>query len=294
MNADPDGTAADDLARRRRYADTILAAANVTRQPRLHAAFATVPREHFLGVPPWRVLDTPGRIAAETDALDAVYRDVLVALAPERGINNGQPSLHARCLAAVDPQPGETVLHVGAGTGYYTALLAELVGHDGRVIGYEIEPDIAQAAAANLARRWPQAEVRAASAAEGPLPPADVVYVSAGATHPVPAWLDALAPGGRLVFPLTADSGWGCMLWVKRLGERRYAARALMRVAFIPCVGARDAAASASIAEAIATRPLDAVRSLHRGSAPDASAWAAGRGWWLSTADPPSAGTGPG
>src|SRR5262249_45136372 len=41
-----------------------------------------------------------------------------------------------------------------------------------------------------------------------PLEPADGLYVNAGATHPPAAWLDALAPGGRLLLPLTTDEGW--------------------------------------------------------------------------------------
>lgn len=76
------------------------------------------------------------------------------------------------------------------------------------------------------------------------------------------------------------------MLLVTRLGAGRYAARALMRVAFIGCVGARDAAASAALRAAFAKSSIDAVRSLHRDDRPDASAWCAGPGWWLSTRSP--------
>ena len=50
-------------------------------------------------------------------------------------------SLHARCLNAVSPQTGEAVLHIGCGTGYYTALLAMLVGRDGHVEAREIVAD---------------------------------------------------------------------------------------------------------------------------------------------------------
>ncbi len=87
---------------------------------------------------------------------------MLVAIDARRGINNGQPSLHARCLAALALQGGETVLHIGAGAGYYTAILAHLVGPAGRVVAYEIEPDIADRARENLAG-FPQVELRAAS-----------------------------------------------------------------------------------------------------------------------------------
>lgn len=52
---------------------------------------------------------------------------MLVSLDADKGINNGEPFLHAMWIGKVAPKPGETVTHVGAGTGYYTALLAQLV-----------------------------------------------------------------------------------------------------------------------------------------------------------------------
>jgi protein-L-isoaspartate(D-aspartate) O-methyltransferase len=150
------------------------------------------------------------------------------------------------------------------------------------VIAYEIEADLAARAAVYLAP-WPQAQVRAASGAAAPLPACDVIYVSAGATHPLAAWLDALRARGRLMFPLTADAGAGCMLRVTRVDEQRYAARALMRVSFIACIGARDERAAAALRQAFAMRAAEAVRSLQRDDEPDESAWCVGDGWWLST-----------
>ena len=93
----------------------------------------------------WPRRTTPARL----------YEDVLVAIDVERGINNGQPSLHAQSIDALGLKEGETVVQIGAGAGYYTAILAELVGPTGRVIAYEIAPDIAARAAANLARYPP-------------------------------------------------------------------------------------------------------------------------------------------
>src|SRR5262249_6148916 len=151
-------------------------------------AFAQTPRERFVGAPPWPLVGNDiGRVWSSDP--HELYQDVLVSLAAERGINNGQPSLHAHCIAECDPQPGETALHVGAGTGYYSAIVARLVGERGRVIAYEIESDLAARAASNLAP-WPQVEVRAVSGASAPLPACDVIYVSAGATHPLAVWLD--------------------------------------------------------------------------------------------------------
>ncbi|MBT9457051.1 MAG: methyltransferase domain-containing protein [Burkholderiaceae bacterium] len=271
-------------AHRQFYAEFIVKSAGSS-DARLIAAFNSVPREQFVGPGPWPVFVGSGYLPTLSDDPRLLYQDVLIGLATERGINNGQPTLHARCLAAVAPAPGETVVHIGAGTGYYTAVLAELVGAQGRVHAYEIEADLAARAQTHL-RDWPSVEVIAASAADRPLPACDVIYVNAGATHPLPAWLEALNVGGRLIFPLTPHQGMGCMLKITRLGAQTYAAEAMMRAAFIPCIGARDDAASASLFAALERQSLKAVRSLRRDGTPDDTAWCVGAGWWLSSAEP--------
>jgi protein-L-isoaspartate(D-aspartate) O-methyltransferase len=253
----------------------------------LIAAFAKVPREDFVGPAPWSILHG-GHTAQQTSDPRLLYQDVLVALARDRGINNGQPSLHAMCLAAVRPAPGEAVLHIGAGTGYYSAILAELVGSTGTVLAYEIEADLAEQARANL-RPWVQCQVRHASATAGALPASDVVYVNASATHPPAAWLSAMRAGARMVLPLTPSHASGVMLMLTRPSDETaqtssvYPARVLCGVSFIPCVGAQDPQAGEALARALHTRPSAQVRSLHLASAPDASAWCVGPGWWLST-----------
>lgn len=100
---------------------------------------------------------------------------MVVAISEERGIHNGAPSLHALCLSECEPQVGEDVVHIGAGTGYYTAILAAMVQPTGSVTAFEIEPDLAARAATNV----PTARVRAESAIGARLPLADVIYVNA-------------------------------------------------------------------------------------------------------------------
>jgi len=158
-----------------------------------------------------------------------------------------------------------------------------LVGEAGAVTAYEIEPSLAARAAANLAPLQ-QVEVVGRSGAEGPLPLCDAVYVNAGATEPMAVWLDALKPGGRLLFPLTPAAGTGAMLLVTRCEDGAYTARFLMPVQFVPCVGARQEATAEKLAEAFRGRRWAEVKSLHRNDAPDASCWCSGNGWWLSTA----------
>jgi len=271
------------------YAQLITGSGGST-DDRLRAAFAAVARERFLGPGPWSVLAGAKFIPTLSDDPRLIYQDVVVSLAANRGINNGQPTLHARCLAACAVAAGDTVIHVGAGTGYYSAILASLAGPAGRVVAYEIETDLAGRARENL-RPWPNVEVINASATEGALPGADVIYVNAGVTHPLPTWLDALNSGGRLLFPLTASRNHGVMLLVTRRGPEAWAVRIVSLAAFIGCVGGRDDAEARALDAALPTVGARAPKSLHRGTPPDETACCVGNGWWLSTAELPSART---
>ncbi len=249
----------------------------------LISAFASTERENYVGAGPWPIFVGSGYLPTPSDDPRLLYQDILVGLATDRGINNGQPSLHARCLAACAPTAGESVVHIGAGTGYYSAILAVLVGSAGRVVAYEIEADLAARAQENL-QHLPNVQIISASASNAILPKADVVYVNAG-THPPSTWLDALNSGGRLIFPLTPNEGFGGMLLVTRRGSSAYAASIVSRVAFIPCIGARDDATSRALTTALETQPIKSVKSLRRDSNPDSTAWCIGAGWWLSSAE---------
>jgi protein-L-isoaspartate(D-aspartate) O-methyltransferase len=284
INTDTDVDADDIQSHRAHYASSIAANAGGANE-RLVAAFASVRREHFVGPGPWTIDGGGGYIQTASADLRLLYQDIVVALATDRGIHNGRPSLHAECMQACQPAPDETVVHIGTGTGYYTAILASMIGAHGAVVGFEIEPDIAERARRNLAH-LSNVSVMTGSATESALPNADVIYVSAGATHPLPAWLDALQPGGRLIFPLTPDAGLGCMLLVRRVAMDSFAASCLSTVAFIPCIGARDRANSTAVADAMNSGTLASARSLHRTGRPDHTVCCEGLGWWLSTAEP--------
>src|ERR1700747_580096 len=109
---------------RRAYAKQIMAGFGVSDR-RLEAAFAAVRREDFLGRGPWQIVRWGGGYRT-TPSRDPVYLydDAVVAIIPERTLNNGQPSLHALLIGSAAPQAGEHAVHVGAGVGYYTAILA--------------------------------------------------------------------------------------------------------------------------------------------------------------------------
>lgn len=233
---------------------------------RIQRAFARVPREAFLPPGPWQAVRfQPTGFATQTTS--DPYVDVPIVLIAEKQLTNGQPSAHAKWIGAAAPKDGERVIHIGAGAGFYTAILAELVGSTGRVIAYEIEPDLVAAARKNLAP-WSWVEVRDSGEIEGS---ADVIYVSAGATHVPRAWLDALAPGGRMVIPITAHvpnipHGVGMMLRIEHRGDDAWPATVITRVGIYDASGARDANAEAQVLRAFVRTDVDAlsvVRAAH-------------------------------
>jgi protein-L-isoaspartate(D-aspartate) O-methyltransferase len=181
-----------------------LAATAKIRSEALRRAFAEVPRERFLPPGPWLDLGDGAGYRSTPDAdLAHVYRDTALAIDPARLLNNSQPSLMARVFDALAVQPGETVLHLGCSSGYYAAVLGRLVAPAGRVIAYEIAPDIA-AMARRALKGERCVELRQEDVLEAALPAANVIWVDAGVTRVRSAWLDALRPGGRLAVPLTA------------------------------------------------------------------------------------------
>lgn len=277
------------------YAQLVITIAGVpadsNERARLIEAFSSVPREQFIGPGPWRIVTQNGYVTVPTEDPSFLYQDFAVALQPEKHLNNGQPSLHVRCLAALQIKTGETIIHVGAGTGYYTALLATLVGASGSVVAYEIDSDLAEKAAPNL-KNYSNISIQNCSGCDRVLPECDVIYVNAGATAPMDGWLEALRPGGRLLFPLTTTHGFGAMLLVIRNAGVFFVAKFVCQAAFIHCLGARDERIGQKLAEAFKTGGILGhqrqggmwdVNSLRRETVPDQSCWFAGDGWWLST-----------
>ena len=294
-------------AARRWYAEDLRLRAPIRRRFAIVEAFAAVPRERFLGDPPWRIIpDVLPRmpVAAPDQSARWVYHDVLVAIDPAKNLNNGMPSLWARIFDHLSLRPGSRVLQVGAGTGYYTAVLAEIVGAGGRVTAVEIDDELASRARANLAP-WPQVEVVAGDGRTHDAGEVDTVIVCAGATHPAPRWLDRLARGGELMLPLTGANWWGFLLRATR-GRRQddagrivlprarranqFDADSIGRVGIFPCAGGRDEAAAERLRLALEALPGGGwggeipIEALHRGD-PDADAmdrvWYHGPGFWL-------------
>jgi protein-L-isoaspartate(D-aspartate) O-methyltransferase len=249
-------------------------------------AFATVPRERFAGPGPWRILHVADGYWTTPDA-DArhLYHNVLIALDEERRLNIGEPLLWARHFDRIGVKDGDRVLQIGTGSGYYTAILAELVGPNGKVEAIEIDTPLAATAERNL-EAWPTAHITVGDASAPIEGRWDLIVAFAGATAPHGWWLDALANGGRLLLPMTAgnfSARSGFMLRLDRRGSG-FAARSAGWVGFYPCAGARSPEGEAALEAALADPAgQQAVRSLRRDPHDkDESCWLHRDGWCLS------------
>ena len=243
-----------ELDLRRRFFAEELEAVCKLRSPLLVDAFAVVERERFLRPGPWTVLADadfmPGsgiktRTTADADPA-RVYHNIAIAIDPARQLFNGQPGTIGVWIDELDLARGARVLHVGCGLGYFTAVMAECAGPAGRVVAYEVDEALASEAQGNLASR-PWVDVRHGNGATGIGGPFDAILVNAGVTHPLEAWLDALAPGGRLILPLTAaipamgsTLGKGLVMVLRKRDAQDFAARVAGFVAVYSAIGLRD------------------------------------------------------
>lgn len=231
---------------------------------RLLAAFASVRREDYLGEGPWRIRSdlVPSYWTTEDAHPRHLYHDVLVALDEGDRLDNGLPSLWAFLIDALSIQPGERVVHIGCGTGYYTAILAELVGPDGQIKAIECEAKFAKQASANLGHLERVTVVHGDGCDHDPTP-ADVILVNAGVTAPAPGWLDCLTIGGRLLMPLTNASRRGPVLLITRR-DNGFQVDTLTNMEIFSCEGARGKETGALLQVALWKEPPTSIRSLRR------------------------------
>lgn len=257
------------------YAREVKFAASLT-TPGLVEAFAKVPREKFLGPGPWQIGSAEGRAMSAAgigqlsyvtvDDPRDVYHNVVISLDRAKDINNGQPGALARWIDALALKPGECVYHLGCGVGYYTAIMAEVVGPRGRVIGLELQPELAARAKENLAG-YANVTVEAGDGAAFDPGECDAMLVNCGVTHPQTRWLERLREGGRLAVPFTlavnATIGQGVITKITR-SNGRYAAELVTPVAIFCGGSLRDPLLEPQMLKGLTTGGLLKLKSVRR------------------------------
>jgi protein-L-isoaspartate(D-aspartate) O-methyltransferase len=282
-----------DLAlRRRAFAEELRTSMNL-QTAALVNALAAVPREQFLRPGPWTIRGEAdaGRPVRQTPDADPshLYQNVSVAIDPERQLFNGGPGAVVPWIDALNLRAGHRVLHLGCGLGYYTALMAHVVGPTGRVLALEVDSSLALEASHNLgALGW--VEVRNGDGSEPLQEVFDAAVIHAGVTHPLDAWLDALAAGGRMILPLTATMpqmgplGKGMTFLLTNEGEGGISARPLNFVAIYSAIGVRDESLNAAIGRALMRGPTVPATRLRRDHhEPEDSCWLHGPTFCLDT-----------
>ena len=128
---------------RRAYARQMLAILGVDNRA-IEAAFAAASREAFLGPPPWTASSPFGgyRPLPGVDPV-VLYQDWSLR-SNRRAASTTAPVAARQTFEALAPKPGERIVHVGAGAGYYSAILAELVGPAGQVTAVEFDAALAE------------------------------------------------------------------------------------------------------------------------------------------------------
>ena len=159
----------------------------------------------------WReaLLTVPRHLFVPEVGMAEAYRDdAIVTKRNADGVpvsSSSQPTIMALMLDQLGLAPGHRVLEIGAGTGYNAALLAELVGPAGEVVSLDIAPDVVERARKSLSTAgYGRVDVVCADGAHGHAEraPYDRIIATVGVWDLAPAWLDQLAPGGRIVVPL--------------------------------------------------------------------------------------------
>ena len=119
-----------------------------------------------------------------------------------------QPLVVAFMLELLQPQEGDKILDVGSGSGWTSALLAEIIGSKGKVIAIEVIPELKKFGENNVAKynfiKSGRVTFICGDGSQGyeKDAPFDRILASASAESCPQAWKDQLKIGGRIVAPI--------------------------------------------------------------------------------------------
>jgi protein-L-isoaspartate(D-aspartate) O-methyltransferase len=145
-----------------------------------------------------------------------------------------QPYIVASMTEYLELHPESKVLEIGTGSGYQTAVLAELAAH---VYTVEFQPELHRGAQTLLGLLgYDNIQFRLADGALGwpEVAPFDAIIVTAAASHVPPALLEQLAIGGRLIIPVRQDTAGNQSLMLVRKDSVGLQTELLYPVRFVP------------------------------------------------------------
>jgi protein-L-isoaspartate(D-aspartate) O-methyltransferase len=188
--------------------------------PAIVAAFRAVPREAFI----------------EERLAPHAYDDGPLPIG--KGQTISQPYIVALMIAAAGVKPCDTVLEVGAGSGYAAALLGKIAG---KVVAVERVPELAQDARERIdALGYENVEIVDGDGTQGwpDEAPYDAILVAAGAGRIPQPLIDQLKAGGRLVMPVGGIHGVQELIRVTMAADGSLRQENLGGVRFVPLINA--------------------------------------------------------
>jgi protein-L-isoaspartate(D-aspartate) O-methyltransferase len=194
------------------------------RDERLLAAMNKVPRHEFVNQQNW----------------NEAYADHPIPIAEQQ--TTSQPYMIAAMIQAAQIKPEDRILEIGAGSGYQTALLAEMASQVFAVERYASLAEAAQKALDRLGYRNAKIVTGDGSLGLPEAAPFDAIIVSAAAPRVPPALAEQLALGGRLLIPV-GESEQQLLQLVRRHADGTTSVRTLEGCRFVPLIGEQGFAA---------------------------------------------------
>lgn len=150
-----------------------------------------------------------------------------------------QPLTVAFMLEMLSPQAGNTVLDIGSGSGWTTALLAQIVGPSGHVYAVELIPELYAFGQANVAKyQFKNVTMLCGDGTKGMLEhgPFDRIQVAAAAKKIPQVLLDQLKVGGKMIIPTQAED----LRLVERVSKKEYKTKIFPGFLFVPLIEKRE------------------------------------------------------
>ncbi len=208
-----------DLARARDRMVDIQIARRGVRDTHVLAALRRVPREVFV----------------EPGFEEFAYEDCPLPIGEGQTIS--QPYIVALMIEAAEVKPGDSVLEVGAGSGYAAAVLSQIAN---RVCAIERHPSLGKSAQQRLKKLgYDNIELRVGDGTRGwpEAAPFDAIVVAAGGPEVPSALKEQLAIGGRLVIPVGEEERYQALIKLTRKSGSEFEEENLGAVAFVPLIG---------------------------------------------------------
>jgi len=187
--------------------------------PRIIRAFKKIKREDFM--------PDDIKVLAEINEAMPIGCDQTIS----------QPLTVAFMMEQLQPEPGNKILDVGAGSGWTTALLAEITGKKGKVIAVEIIPSLKVFGRKNVLKyNFVKKGIVQFICADGSLgyekeAPYDRILASASASKIPQAWKNQLKIGGKIVSPVKKS------IWVlEKKSEKKFKTIKYPGFVFVPLI----------------------------------------------------------